>query len=82
MARFRTINYDASSETVDVGSGLLWNEVYSALEPFNVTVVGGRVPGVGVAGLTLGGGELSHVIANSINVTNAILFGRLLLAYE
>ena len=28
-----------------------------ALEPTGVNVIGGRIPGVGVAGLTLGGGE-------------------------
>ncbi|KAG9084980.1 hypothetical protein FS749_004777 [Ceratobasidium sp. UAMH 11750] len=42
--------------TVDIGSGLVWDDVYSALEPHAVTVVGGRVSGVGVGGFTLGGG--------------------------
>jgi len=35
---------------------MIWDDVYAALEPHGVTVVGGRVPGVGVAGFTLGGG--------------------------
>jgi len=35
---------------------LIWDDVYAALEPFNVSAVGGRVTGVGVAGFTLGGG--------------------------
>ena len=43
--------------TVELGAGLIWDEVYLALEPFNVTVVGGRVPGIGVSGFTLGGGQ-------------------------
>lgn len=30
--------------------------MYAALEPHGVNVVGGRVSGVGVGGLTLGGG--------------------------
>lgn len=46
-----------STETVDVGAGLLWDDVYDKLEPDRVTVVGGRMTGVGVAGLILGGGE-------------------------
>ncbi|KAF9009160.1 FAD-binding domain-containing protein [Hymenopellis radicata] len=50
------IEYDASSQIVAVGAGLLWDEVYDALEPYGVNVVGGRVPGVGVAGFALGGG--------------------------
>ncbi|KAF7311217.1 FAD dependent oxidoreductase [Mycena kentingensis (nom. inval.)] len=48
--------YDAGSATVEVGAGCLWDDVYAVLEPFNVSVVGGRSGGVGVAGLLLGGG--------------------------
>ncbi|KAF8188711.1 FAD dependent oxidoreductase [Pholiota molesta] len=56
MYRFSAINYDVSSQTVEIGPGLIWDEVYAALEPYNVNVVGGRVTGVGVAGFILGGG--------------------------
>jgi FAD/FMN-containing dehydrogenase len=52
----RSINYNSASQTVEVGTGLRWEEVYAALEPSGVTVVGGRVRGVGVGGFTLGGG--------------------------
>jgi hypothetical protein len=34
----------------------VWDDVYAALEPHGVIVVGGRVTGVGVGGFTLGGG--------------------------
>ena len=44
---------------MQVGTGLVWDDVYAALEPHNVTVLGGRVPGIGVGGFTLGGG--THV---------------------
>ncbi|CAE6460244.1 unnamed protein product [Rhizoctonia solani] len=47
---------DGSVGTVDIGSGLVWDSVYAALEPHGVNVVGGRVTGVGVGGFTLGGG--------------------------
>ncbi|KAI0058465.1 FAD-binding domain-containing protein [Artomyces pyxidatus] len=56
MARFSEITVDKASQTVDVGAGVTWDEVYIALEPVGVNVVGGRIPGVGVAGVTLGGG--------------------------
>lgn len=56
MARFSEVTYDQASQTAIIGSGLIWDDVYAALEPFNVIVVGGRVTGVGVAGFTLGGG--------------------------
>lgn len=57
MYRFSEVNYDATTQMVDIGAGLIWDDVYAALEPHGVNVVGGRVTGVGVAGFTLGGGE-------------------------
>ncbi|KAF8148763.1 hypothetical protein K438DRAFT_1989121 [Mycena galopus ATCC 62051] len=56
MIRFSGVTYDATRGMVTIGTGLIWDEVYQALEPFGVNVVGGRVSGVGVAGFTLGGG--------------------------
>jgi FAD/FMN-containing dehydrogenase len=57
MTRFNETKVNSSSGTVEVGAGLTWDQVYVALNPAGVNVLGGRVPGVGVAGLTLGGGE-------------------------
>ncbi|KAI0273284.1 FAD-binding domain-containing protein [Russula aff. rugulosa BPL654] len=56
MTRFNEIKVNSACGTVEVGAGLTWGQVYEALEPTGVNVVGGRTPGVGVAGLTLGGG--------------------------
>ena len=56
MSKFSGVVYDATANTATVGAGLIWDDVYEALEPFGVNVVGGRVSGVGVAGFTLGGG--------------------------
>ncbi|KAF8879383.1 FAD-binding domain-containing protein [Infundibulicybe gibba] len=56
MYRFSEINYKPESQTVTIGAGLVWDDVYAALAPHNVNVIGGRVSGVGVAGFTLGGG--------------------------
>lgn len=58
MSRFSQVAYDATAQTVTIGAGLVWDDVYAALEQYNVNVVGGRVSGVGVAGFTLGGGTL------------------------
>jgi FAD/FMN-containing dehydrogenase len=60
MSRFNKTKVNSSGGTVEVGAGLTWDQVYVALEPAGVNVVGGRVPGVGVAGLTLGGGKCLH----------------------
>ena len=58
MTRFNDIKVDTAAATVEVGAGVMWDQVYAVLGPYGVNVVGGRVPGIGVAGLTLGGGEL------------------------
>ncbi len=56
LSRLSMVEYDAASQTVAVGPGLLWEDVYAALETHGVNVVGGRTPGVGVSGFSLGGG--------------------------
>ncbi|KAK7038743.1 hypothetical protein VNI00_010628 [Paramarasmius palmivorus] len=56
MSRFDKVDYDKASSTVKIGAGLFWDDVYARLMPDGVKVVGGRVPGVGVGGLLLGGG--------------------------
>ncbi|KAI0340262.1 FAD-binding domain-containing protein [Trametopsis cervina] len=56
MSRFNQVVYHASTSSVDVGAGLIWDDVYAALEQYGVNVVGGRASGIGVAGFSLGGG--------------------------
>ncbi|KAH8996309.1 FAD-binding domain-containing protein [Lactarius akahatsu] len=56
LARFNDTNVNSDDGTVEVGPGLTWDQVYTTLNSTGVNVVGGRVPGVGVAGFTLGGG--------------------------
>lgn len=48
-----TVNNDG---TVSVGPGNRWQDVYDALLPHKLLVVGARVGSVGVGGATLGGG--------------------------
>ena len=55
MSMFKGVIYDADKSVAIVGAGQTWGDVYNQLDPHNVTVVGGRVLDVGVAGLTLGG---------------------------
>ena len=56
MSRFNETKVDFTAGTVEIGAGLTWDQVYATLDPTGVIVVGGREPGVGIAGLTLGGG--------------------------
>jgi hypothetical protein len=55
-----SIDLSEDGKTVQVGAGASWDEVYRRLDPLGHTVAGGRVAGVGVGGLTLGGG-ISHL---------------------
>ncbi|KAH9042476.1 FAD-binding domain-containing protein [Lactarius pseudohatsudake] len=56
LARFNETKVNYKDGTVEVGAGLTWDQVYTALDSTGVNVIGGRIPGIGVAGLTLGGG--------------------------
>jgi FAD/FMN-containing dehydrogenase len=44
------------NDTIDVGPGLNWYDVYEALAPYGRVVIGGRMKTIGVPGLTLIGG--------------------------
>jgi len=57
LTRFNDTKVDYDSGAVELGAGLTWGQVYAALEPTGVNVVGARIPDVGVAGMALGGGE-------------------------
>ncbi|KAH6904401.1 hypothetical protein BKA70DRAFT_1507885 [Coprinopsis sp. MPI-PUGE-AT-0042] len=56
MSEFSQIELASDKKSVKIGSGLDWGQVYDALVPQGLVVVGGRSPGVGVAGLLLSAG--------------------------
>ncbi|KAJ5204914.1 uncharacterized protein N7498_005793 [Penicillium cinerascens] len=49
-------NVKVNSDTVEVGPGLTWYDVYSALDSHGRVAIGGRMKTIGVPGLTLIGG--------------------------
>lgn len=55
-----SVNISDNGTLVKVGTGATWDAVYEKLDPVGRSVAGGRVAGVGVGGLTLGGG-ISHL---------------------
>ena len=73
MTRFNQTKLNSMTSTVDVGAGLIWDQVYKTLEPTGVNVLGGRIPGIGVAGLTLGGGECLPSLESSISYAFRLL---------
>lgn len=56
MKRMNHIILSGDKRMVELGFGNVWLDAYRALEPAGVNVVGGRVPGPGLGGFTLGGG--------------------------
>jgi len=42
-----------------IGGGAVWDYAYTQLLPHNLTVMGGRIPGIGVGGFATGG-QYSH----------------------
>ncbi|KAI1120821.1 putative oxidoreductase [Nemania abortiva] len=51
-----TIELSDDKSIISLGVGNTWDEVYEKLDGFNLSVAGGRSSGVGVGGLSLGGG--------------------------
>ncbi|KAI0043439.1 FAD-binding domain-containing protein [Auriscalpium vulgare] len=74
LTRFNQVVNNAATGTVDIGAGLLWDEVYSALDGTGLTVVGGRLQGVGVAGFMLGGGYSWKTNQYGLAVDNVVSF--------
>lgn len=70
MYRFANVTYDHTTQTATIGAGLIWDDVYTALEPYGVNLAGGRVSGIGVAGFTLGGGKSAspHILRLGSNL--------------
>ena len=68
LTRFNETTVNSDAGTVQVGPGLTWDQVYTALEPSGVNVLGSRVPGVGVSGVTLGGGECLRSSESCVSV--------------
>ena len=56
MTRFNDIELNCATETVVLGSGVIWDQAYATLNSTGFNIVGGRIPTVGISGLTLGGG--------------------------
>lgn len=56
LRNLNMVNLNTNEGTVSIGAGGSWDLVYSQLDPKNLTVNGGRTAGVGIGGLSTGGG--------------------------
>jgi hypothetical protein len=54
LAHLPSAGLSHDGKTMTVSSARKWDDLYEELDPLNLTVIGGRVAGVGVGGLVLG----------------------------
>lgn len=66
--------YHAENETVTVGPGAVWGDVYEYLDRIGKMVVGGRSYSVGVGGLILGGGNSYYAARKGLVCDNVAAF--------
>lgn len=65
------ITVEATNKLVRIGAGCLFEELYRALAPHNLNIVGGSgLAGVGVAGWMLGGGYSTKTSQYGLGVDN------------
>jgi len=56
LSAFTNITIAADHKSVQAGPALNWYDLYSALEPYGLIAIGGRLKTIGIAGLSIGGG--------------------------
>ncbi|KAJ7159198.1 FAD-binding domain-containing protein [Mycena crocata] len=55
FAHMTSVSYSPATDTVTVAPGVHWGDAMASIEPYGVTVIGGRASDIGM-GLLLGGG--------------------------
>jgi FAD/FMN-containing dehydrogenase len=55
MRSMKSLALSEDRKIASVGGGSIFSDLYPQLGPYNLTVMGGRVPGIGVGGFTTGG---------------------------
>ncbi|KAG8982312.1 hypothetical protein FRB94_002600 [Tulasnella sp. JGI-2019a] len=73
MCRFNQVKCDDQKETIDIGAGCIWDEVYGSLVKSRRNIVGGTSSsGVGVAGYLLGGGYSLKTNQHGLGIDNVV----------
>lgn len=54
LSRLNAITLNKDHSVVSIGAGARWQDVYTVLDPLNITASGGRVAGIGVGGYFTG----------------------------
>ncbi|KAH7332620.1 hypothetical protein B0J17DRAFT_678315 [Rhizoctonia solani] len=79
LSKLNTIEVSEDQETVIVGAGNRWGDVYAKTSEYGITVAGGRVSSVGVSGFLLGGG-LSYLMHTEGFGANSVISYEIVLA--
>ncbi len=58
LQKLNQVTVSADHKIASLGPGGRWGDVFAALDPYGVSVIGGRIPHVGVGGLILGGSAI------------------------
>lgn len=66
LIRLQNVEIAEDRNSVKIGAGATWLDVYSKLDPYRLTVAGGRVSMVGVGGFLLGGESRVELMFRSI----------------
>lgn len=66
--------YDERTQIASIYPGSRWRGVYETLDPYNVTVPGGRTASVGVAGFLTGGGNSFYSARKGFACDNVVNF--------
>ena len=74
LSQMKSVAVNDETTITRVEPGARWSDVYSKLSPMNLSVVGGRVSDVGVAGLTLGG-TVYQLFPSGCSLVHACLGG-------
>ncbi|KAK7446490.1 hypothetical protein CaCOL14_010898 [Colletotrichum acutatum] len=69
-----TVTVNNDENTVDVGPGNKWVDVYSALAPYGKYAIGGRLKTIGVPGLTLIGGVSYFLNKYGFSMDNVVKY--------
>src|SRR6516164_11167864 len=78
LSPMKAIEVDAAARSAQAQGGVLWGELDRATQVFHLAVPGGTDSGVGVAGLTLGGGNgwlmgLHGATCDNLLVANVVM---------
>ncbi|KEP48542.1 6-hydroxy-D-nicotine oxidase [Rhizoctonia solani 123E] len=79
LSKLTTVQVSQDAQSVVVGAGNRWGDVYAKTGEHNVTVAGGRISKVGVSGYLLGGG-LSFLMHKEGFAANNVLSYEMVLA--